>query len=122
MSKREEIISLIHQIGEIQEKKSDIIKNQQYEEAAKLRDEEKQLLEKLDDLSGVLDFYKKVYDTEKVLKHIELIINSSEQLKKLRPNFFEALNEIDLQKALVKLYKQRDEAYVAMVQIKDIMN
>jgi len=123
MDKKDEIIGLIKQLAEFPEKKKEMVMTQQYEDAAKLRDEERALLRKLDDVSGVVNFYDKVYNTEKVLQHLEKITNSTEQLKKLRPDFTEVFEEtfmFDIY--LVKLYKQRDEAYEAVLQIRKLMN
>jgi hypothetical protein len=114
-------MSLIDEIGEIKITKLDVIKNQDYEAAAKVRDKEKQLLDKLDEISGVQSFYKKVYDTEKILQHLEILVNSTEELKKLRPNFLEVFQDLDFNKYLLNLYKQRDEAYQAVLQIRSII-
>ena len=121
MSKKNEIMSLIDEIGDLQITKLDVIKNQDYVAAAKARDKEKQLLDKLDEISGVQSFYKKVYDTEKILQHLEILVNSTEELKKLRPNFLEVFQDLDFNKYLLNLYKQRDEAYQAVLQIKSFI-
>ena len=55
----------------------------------------------LDELSGVNNFYRKVYDSEKVLRHLDIIVNSTEELKKLRPNFPDILNYSEINKMLV---------------------
>ena len=120
MDKKDEIISLIHDITDIQEKKKEVIKLQQYSEAASLRDAEKKLLEKIDEVSGVNDFFRKVYSTEKVLKHLETLVHSTEELKKLRPSFTEVFEGVSFDKYLIMLYKQRDEAYEAVLQIRSI--
>lgn len=120
MDKKNEIITLIHDITDIQDKKLEVIKNQNYVEAARLRVMERTLIDKLDELSGVNDFFKKVYSTEKVLKHLEILIHSTEELKKLRPNFNEVFGDINFDKYLITLYQQRDEAYQAVLQIKEI--
>lgn len=121
MDKKNEIISLIHDIADTQEKKLEAIKEQRYELSANLRDVERILINKLDEVSGVNDFFRKVYSTEKVLKHIELLIHSTEELKKLRPNFNEVFEDIDFDKYLIILYKQRDEAYQAVLQIRELL-
>lgn len=121
MSKKEEIMSLIDEISEVRITKVEVIKNQDYEAAAKTRDKEKQLLDKLDEVSGVKDFYKKVYDTEKILQHLEILVNSTEELKKLRPYFTEVFQDLDFNKYLLNLYRQRDEAYQAVLQIRSII-
>ena len=122
MEKRDEIIDLIYKLSDIPERKTEAIMNQSYEVAAALRDEERELLDKLDELSGVDDCYNKIYNTEKVLQHLEILVNSTEQLKKLRPNFDEVFDDPNMfDKALIKLYKQRDEAYLAVCQIRDIL-
>lgn len=121
MEKTNEIMSLINQIAEVKDEKREVIKNQEYVQAALLRDREKTLLKNLDELSGVDDFYKKVYDTEKVVKHLEIIVNSTKELGKLRPNFKEIFDDINFDKYLVDLYKQRDEAYEAVVQLRGLV-
>jgi len=118
MDKRDEIIRLIKQLDETKDRKIEAIKAQEYSVAAGFRDEERVLTEKLDEVSGVKDFHYKVYNTEKVIQHIDNIINSTEELKKLRPNFKEVYGDLNLDKYLLTLYKQRDEAYQAMLQIK----
>ena len=45
----EEIVTLEHEIEEVKEKKNLVVKSQDFEEAAQLRDNEKQLLQKLED-------------------------------------------------------------------------
>ena len=122
MDKKTEIIEIIEKLSEFPDKKKETVMNQQYEAAAKLRDEERALLEKLDEVSGVNDFYHKVYSTEKVLQHLDIIVNSTEQLKKLRPKFDEVFEDTFMfDKYLVKLYKQRDEAYEAVLQIRSLI-
>ncbi len=122
MDKRDEIIELIHKLAEMPEKKHAAINEQNYEDAANLRDEEKSLLNKLDEVSGVENLYSKIYTSEKILQHLEILVNNTEQLKKLRPNFNEVYADPDMfDKALIKLYKQRDEAYLAVCQIRDIV-
>jgi len=121
MSKKDEIMSLIDEINDVQIVKKETIENQDYEAAAKTRDKEKELLFKLDEISGVKDFYTKVYSTEKILQHIEILINSTEELKKLRPNFRETFEDLSFNKYLVKLYKQRDEAYEAVLQLRSLI-
>ena len=121
MSKKDEIMDLINQLSEIPEKKHDAVKNQTYEIAANIRDEERRLLEKLDEVSGVHNFYNKVYNTEKILSHLEIITNSTEELKKLRPNFNEVFEDMDFNKILVNIYKQRDEAYEAVLEIRKLI-
>jgi hypothetical protein len=121
MDKREEIMALIDEIGELQISKKEAVKNQTYEVAANIRDTEKKLLDKLDEVSGVQSFYIKAYSTEKILQHLEILINSTEELKKLRPNFRETFEDLDFNKYLVKLYKQRDEAYQAVLQIRSLI-
>lgn len=118
MNKRDEIIRLIKEIDETKDRKKEAVMSQNYAVAAGLRDEERVLTEKLDEVSGVKDFHYKVYNTEIVLQHINTIINSTEELKKLRPNFNEVYGDLNLNKYLLTLYKQRDEAYQAMLQIK----
>lgn len=118
MNKRDEIIRLIKEIDETKDRKKEAVMSQNYAVAAGLRDEERVLTEKLDEVSGVKDFHYKVYNTEIVLQHINTIINSTEELKKLRPNFKEVYGDLNLNKYLLTLYKQRDEAYQAMLQIK----
>lgn len=122
MDKKDEIMELIDKLSEMPAKKKETIENQRYEDAARLRDEERSLLEKLDEVSGVPNFYDKVYNTEKVLQHLDTIVNSVEQLKKLRPKFEEVFEETFMfDKYLVKLYKQRDEAYEAVLQLRSII-
>jgi tRNA A37 N6-isopentenylltransferase MiaA len=121
MTKKEEIMSLIDEINDIRITKKEVIKNQDYEAAANARHDEKKLLTKLDEVSGVKDFYIKVYNTERILQHLEIIINSTEELKKLRPNFRETFEDLDFNKYLVTLYKQRDEAYEAVLQLKSLI-
>jgi hypothetical protein len=121
MSKKDEIMSLIDEINDVQIVKKETIENQDYEAAAKTRDKEKELLFKLDEISGVKDFYTKVYSTEKILQHIEILINPTEELKKLRPNFRETFEDLSFNKYLVKLYKQRDEAYEAVLQLRSLI-
>ena len=121
MGTKEEIMLLIDEINNIQTTKREAVNNQTYEIAANIRDEEKTLLTKLDEVSGVKDFYKKVYDTEKILQHLENLVNSTEQLKKLRPYFKEVFEDLDFNKYLLTLYKQRDEAYQAVLQIRSLI-
>jgi len=122
MDKKDEIVDLIYKINEIKESKAEVIMSQDYTKAADLRDEEKKLLNELDEISGVNNFFRKVYDSEKILQHLEILVNNTEQLKKLRPNFDEVFDNPDMfDKALIKLYRQRDEAYLAMCQIKDLI-
>ena len=121
MSKKDEIVELINSISKLHDDKVECIKNQDYVDAARLRDEEKGLLSKLDEVSGVNDFFNKVYNAEKILKHIDIITNSTEQLKKLRPNFREIFEDMTFDKYLVKLYKQRDEAYEAVLEIRSLI-
>ena len=121
MNKKEEIISLINQIGELQKLKIEAIKNQKYEEALIGRVDEKVLSKKLDLVSGVDDFYKKVYNSEKILQHIKIITNSLTELKNLTPNFEEIIDTSILTKWGVKLVKERDEAYVAALQLKGLI-
>jgi Asp-tRNA(Asn)/Glu-tRNA(Gln) amidotransferase C subunit len=121
MDKKTEIIDIIKKLSEIPEKKKSAISNQSYEMASKLRDEERTLLQQLDDVSGVIDFYNKVYNTEKVLQHLDLIINSTEQLNKLRPNFNEVFEDISFDKYLIQLHKQRDEAYEAVIELRKLI-
>jgi len=121
MDKKEQIIELIDKLSKIPEKKKIAVMNQTYEIAAKIRDEERNLLNELDEVSGVGNFYNKVYNAEKVLQHIEIITNSTEQLKKLRPNFNEVFADVQFDKYLISLYKQRDEAYEAVLQIRSLI-
>lgn len=121
MTKKDKIVSLIHEISNLQEEKRTIIKEQKYEAAANLRDREKTLLKELDLVSGVEDFYRKVYDTEKILRHLEILTNSTEELKKLRPNYTEVFGDMNFDKYLVMLYKQRDEAYEAVIELRKLM-
>jgi hypothetical protein len=122
MEKKDEIMVLIDKLSEMPERKSKTIKDQQYEKAAALRDEERQLLDKIDEVSGVSNFYNKVFNTEKVLQHLEILVNSTEELKKLRPNFNEVFEDSSIfDKSLISLYKQRDEAYLAVLQIREII-
>ena len=119
MGKKEQIIELIDKLNKIPAKKKESIKKQHYGDAQILRDEERTLLKKLDDVSGVENLYDKVYNTEKVLQHLNTIINSTEQLKKLRPKFNEIFEDTFMfDRYLIKLYKQRDEAYEAVLQIR----
>jgi len=122
MEKKNEIMVLIDKLNDMPERKNKTIMDQQYEKAAALRDEEKKLLNELDEVSGVVDFYNKVYNTEKVLQHLEILVNSTEELRKLRPKFDEVFEDkLMFDKYLIKLYKQRDEAYLAVLQIRDII-
>jgi len=122
MGKREQIITLIDKLSKMEGKKKETVMNQRYEDAAKLRNEEQTLLKELDEVSGVENFFDKVYNTEKVLQHLEIITNSTKQLKRLRPKFDEVFEDtFTFDKYLVKLYKQRDEAYEAVLQIKSLI-
>lgn len=122
MDKKDKIISLIHEITDIQGKKSEIIKNQDYEGAANLRDEEKVLLKKLDEESGVDNFYHKVYHSEKVLRHFEIMTNSMNELKRMGARLDEDINTDMFDKMEIKLLKQRDEAYEAVLELRKFMN
>ena len=122
MGKREQIMELIDRLIEIPAKKTECIQNQRYEDAQRLRNEQRTLLGKLDEVSGVDGFYNKVFNTEKVLQHLEILVNSTEELKKLRPNFNEVFEDSSIfDKSLISLYKQRDEAYLAVLQIREII-
>ena len=122
MEKRDEIIDLVYKLSDIPERKNEAIMNHRYEVAAALRDEERELLDKLDEVSGVVNCYNKIYNTEKVLQHLEILVNNTEQLKKLRPNFNEVFDDPNMfDKYLINLYKQRDEAYLAVCEIRDIL-
>tara|TARA_R110000787_G_scaffold209214_2_gene319241 strand:+ start:380 stop:751 length:372 start_codon:yes stop_codon:yes gene_type:complete len=122
MGKREQIMELIDRLSEIPAKKTESIENQRYEDAQRLRNEQRTLLGKLDEVSGVDGFYNKVFNTEKVLQHLEILVNSTEELKKLRPNFNEVFEDSSIfDKSLISLYKQRDEAYLAVLQIREII-
>jgi len=121
MDKNDEIIEIIQKLSEYPEKKKKLVMEQKYEAGAELRDEERMLLSKLDEVSGVKDFYRKVYDGEKILQHLEILVNSTEQLKKLRPKFGEVFEDMSFEKYLVKLYKQRDEAYDSVLQIRSLI-
>tara|TARA_R110000782_G_scaffold234556_1_gene320672 strand:+ start:377 stop:748 length:372 start_codon:yes stop_codon:yes gene_type:complete len=122
MGKREQIMELIDRLIEIPAKKTESIENQRYEDAQRLRNEQRTLLGKLDEVSGVDGFYNKVFNTEKVLQHLEILVNSTEELKKLRPNFNEVFEDSSIfDKSLISLYKQRDEAYLAVLQIREII-
>jgi hypothetical protein len=122
MDKKDEIISLIHQITDLQGKKKEVIKNQSYEEAAALRDDEKILLKKLDLESGVDDFYYKVYHSEKVLRHFEIMTNSMNELKRMGARLDEEIDTSLFDKMHIKLLKQRDEAYEAVLEIRKFMD
>lgn len=122
MTKKDKIVSLIYEISDLQKEKLDVIKEQKYEAAAKLREKEKSLHNELDLISGVDSFYRKVYDTEKILRHLELITNSTQELKKMRPNFTEVFEDLNFDKYIVNLYKQRDEAYEAVLELKKLMD
>ncbi len=121
MDLREDIMDLINKVGEAREEKIRLVKLQQYEACAKARELEMSLIKKLDDVSGVEDFYSKVYTTESILKHLELITNSTEKLRRLRPHFKEQYDEINFDKIYVNLLKQRDEAYEAVLQIRSVL-
>ena len=122
MGKREQIMELIDRLSEIPAKKTESIENQRYEDAQRLRNEQRTLLGKLDEVSGVDGFYNKVFNTEKVSQHLEILVNSTEELKKLRPNFNEVFEDSSIfDKSLISLYKQRDEAYLAVLQIREII-
>ncbi len=121
MNKKEEIMELITKLSEIPERKIHAVKNQSYEIAARIRDEERVLLEKIDEVSGVKNFYNKVYNTEKILRHLEIITNSTKELQKLRPNFREVFEDFNFDKYLVDIYKQRDEAYEAVLEIRKLI-
>jgi len=43
-------------------------------------------------------------------------------LKKLRPKFGEIFEDMDFNKILVNVYKQRDEAYEAVLEIRKFIN
>lgn len=121
MGTKDEIMLLIDEINTIQTTKRDAISNQHYEIATMASNKEKQLLDKLDEISGVKDFYTKTYDTEKILQHLEILVHSTEELKKLRPHFSEVFQDLDIDKYLITLYKQRDEAYKEAHKIKTIL-
>lgn len=122
MEKRDKIIGLIYEIKETSDLKKIKVNQQKYSEAAELRDKECQLLVKLDEVSGVKDFYRKVYDTEKILRQLEILVNTTQELKELRPNFKEVFEDLNFDKHLVTLYKQRDEAYEAVLEIRKLMD
>ena len=119
MEKNKAILDLIDRISVKQKEKRDYAKQQDFQNAANARDAEKTLLIQLDELSGVNNFYRKVYDSEKVLRHLDIIVNSTEELKKLRPNFPDILNYSEINKMLVKVYQQRDEAYQTVLKIRE---
>src|SRR5699024_11931830 len=56
----ENIVELEHEIDQIKKEKNKVVKKQRFEEAAALRDEEKQLVKKLDDAKS---------DWEEEIKH-----------------------------------------------------
>lgn len=122
MDKKDKIISLIHEITDIQKLKSDIIKEQRYEDAAKTRDKEVQLRNELDEISGVKDFYRKVYDTEKILRHFEIMTNSMNELKRMGARLDETIDTKMFDKMEIKLLKQRDEAYEAVLELRKLMD
>jgi len=122
MAKKEEILSLIDKITELQGKKKQIIKEHKYEAAAELRDDEKILLNKLDLVSGVDNFYNKVYKSEKVLRHFEIMTNSMNELKRLGARVDENINTDMFDKMEISLLKQRDEAYEAVLELRKFMD
>jgi hypothetical protein len=121
MEKVDEIKVIIDRIRTTKEEKYRLVKEQQYDMSAKTRDIEMSLIKKLDDISGVKDFYHKVYTTEEILKHLELITNSTERLRRLRPHFKEQYDDINFDKIYVNLLTQRDEAYEELFKIRSII-
>ena len=122
MDKKDKIIALIHEITDIQEQKKQVIKNQSYEEAANLRDTEKKKLNELDEVSGVESFYHKVYHSEKVLRHFEIMTNSMNELKRMGARLDEEIDTSMFDKMHIKLLKQRDKAYEAVLEIRKYMD
>jgi len=121
MDNKDEILSLIDKITNLKKEKEEAVSNQTYENAANIREEETILLSKLDEVSGVDGFYGKVYTTEKILKLIESIINSTRELEKIR-KIDEVFGDVLWDRYLVKLYEQRDEAYEAVLQLRSKIN
>lgn len=119
--KRNTMLSLLDQLNEIQNEKKIVVKAQEYEACAKLRDEEKALMKKMDELSGIKDCYHKIISSEKILKHLDQITESTKELKKIRPEFKEVFEDLNFDKHLITLYRQRDEALVAVLQLKEYL-
>lgn len=72
----EEIEKLKLQIEELKQKKLLVVKNQNYELAAKLRDDEKKLIQKLDDEKNSWDVKKKDYKVPITVEDVYHIISS----------------------------------------------
>lgn len=133
--KKEQVMLLIQQINDLQPEKSLVIKEQRYEDAAKLRDKEKTLIVRLDDLTGIQNYYYIIRDSEKVLQMIETITENTEKLKSIfqvgkmhkkltnvyGPAFVDVFTDINWDQKLVMLYKQRDEAYQVLLDMRGLI-
>ena len=70
----QEILDVEKQIEEVKEEKNDVVKSQKYEEAAKLRDKERQLGEKLDEAKSRWEEDSKSHRETVTADHVEEVV------------------------------------------------
>lgn len=121
MGKQIEVLELLEKIKETKKEKWEAAKNERYQDAADGRDKQRVLMIRLDEITGVESCYDKIFLSEEILENINNIVNSTERLKKIRPKSKEIFGDLDFDKYLLKLYKQRDEAFVNMFQLKEFL-
>jgi hypothetical protein len=101
MEKIKRIRELFAEISIINDKKWETVKEQNYEDAGNLRDEEKRLINEVDDLVGSKGYYKELIRMEKIDFHLENLETSIKELKSLSFEMGKNFNvEIDTQSLL----------------------
>ena len=83
MEKIKRIRELFAEISVINDKKCETVKNQKYEDAGHLRNEEKKLIKEVDSLVGSKGYYNELIRMEKIDFHLENLDNSIKELKLL---------------------------------------
>jgi ATP-dependent Clp protease ATP-binding subunit ClpC len=111
----EKIINLEKKLEEVREKKNSVVKNQKYEEAARLRDDEKriekELLSEQEEWDNELKKKREIVDEENIIEVISLISGVPITSSKDESHEF----EINLEKNLKKSIIGQDKAIKSVV-------
>jgi hypothetical protein len=83
MEKIERIQEIFSELAELDVNKKEVIREQNYVEAADLRDKERKLIDEIDNLVGVSGYYDDLIKLEKLHTHLENLKVSLDGLKKL---------------------------------------
>jgi phosphoglycerate-specific signal transduction histidine kinase len=119
MTKPEKINELIREIGQLQKDKIENVKEQQYEKAASIRDDEHKKMLELDELVGVKDLFRKIHDTKELVQHIEDVVNSMIQIRRFESKYKKELSYIDFSRTLIDLTNKKNDALLSVLDIQE---